>query len=117
MKKKGYKQSELNPKELAKWWQEADEQIRLAHPHESKENREKLTEKYVNSRIHDILDKKTETPDPGEKKIAEWYETEMQRLRTEIPETSLKRREEIATTIVSNKIKRFRRTIRLDSFF
>ena len=117
MKKKGHKQLKLNPEELAKWWQEADEQIRLAHPHESKENREKLTEKYVNSRIQTVLKKEIETPDPGERRIAEWYDTEMQRLRSEIPETPLKQREKIATNIVSNKIKSFRRTIRLDNFF
>jgi len=117
MSKNGYKQSTLDPKELAKWWQEADEQIRLAHPHESKANREKLTEKYVNSRIQAVLKKKTEIPDPGEKQIAEWYDTEMQRLRSEIPDTSLKQREKIATTTVSQKIKHFRRTIRLDNFF
>ena len=117
MKKKGYKQSELDPKELAKWWQEADEQIRLAHPHESKENRDKLTDKYVNTRIQAFLSRNAEIPDPGEKKIAEWYETEMQRLRTEIPDTPLKQREKIATSIVSNKIKTFRRTVRLDNFF
>ncbi len=117
MPKNGYKQSKLDPKELAKWWQEADEQIRLAHPHESKEIREKLTEKYVKNRIQTVLRKLTEIPDPGEKRIAEWYDTEMQRLRSEIPDTSLKQREKIAITIVSQKIKYFRRTIRLDNFF
>ncbi len=117
MSKKEFKQSKLNPKELAQWWQEADEQIRLAHPHESRKNREKLTEKYVNSRIQSVLKKRTESPDPGEKKIAEWYDTEMQRLRSEIPDTPLRQREKIATNIVTNKIKSFRRTIRLDNFF
>jgi hypothetical protein len=117
MPKNGYKQSKLDPKEIARWWQEADEQIRLAHPHESKENREKLTEKYIQSRIQTVLRKKSEIPDPGEKKIAEWYDTEMMRLRSEVPDTPLKQRERIATKIVSQKIKFFRRTIQLDHFF
>ena len=62
-----YKQSNLDPKEIAKWWQEAYDQIRLAHPHETKANREKLTEKYITSRIKTVLKKKTEIPDPGER--------------------------------------------------
>ena len=112
-----YKQSKLDPKEIAKWWQEAYDQIRLAHPHETKANREKLTEKYITSRIKTALRKKTEIPDPGEKRIADWYDTEMRRLRSENPSTPLKQRDKIATSIVSQKIKLFRRTIQLDNFF
>jgi hypothetical protein len=36
MPKKGYKQSKLDPKTVVKLWQDTEEQVRLAHPHESK---------------------------------------------------------------------------------
>ena len=38
-------------------------------------------------------------------------------LRSELPETPLKEREDMAAAIVSNKIKLYRRTIKLDTFF
>ncbi len=117
MPKKGYKQSKLDPKTIVKLWQETEEQIRLAHPHESKKNREKLTERYVKEYIIDKQRRRSKIPDPGEKLIAEWYRNELLRLRLEIPDTPLKTREEMAANIVTNKIKRYRRTIKLDFFF
>ncbi len=116
MPRDGYKQVKLDPKKMAKWWQDAEEQIRLAHPHESKKNQEKLTEKYLRSRVNNIMEKRQSKPDPGEKQIAEWYRTELMHLRLEIPETPLKQRERIAANTVTNKIKQYRRTIRLDNF-
>ena len=117
MPKQGYKQSKLDPKKLARWWQEAEEQIRLAHPHESKKNQHLLTEKYIEARINNVLRQQKESSDPGEKQIAYWYRTELHKLRSELPETPLKDREEMAATIVSNKINLYRRTIKLDTFF
>ncbi len=117
MPKDGYKQVKLDPKKMAKWWQDAEEQIRLAHPHESKKNQAKITEKYLQSRIQNVMAKKKSRPDPGEKQIAEWYRNELLHLRLEIPETPLKERERMAAETVTNKIKQYRRTIQLDSFF
>jgi hypothetical protein len=115
MPKQGFKQSKLDPKILAKWWQDAEEQIKLAHPYESKKNQQKLTEKYVQSQIEKST--KREHPDPSEKQIADWYRNELIRLRLELPDTPLKQRESIAASIVINKMKRYQRTIRLDTFF
>ena len=117
MPKDGYKQVKLDPKELAKWWQDAEEQVRLAHPHESKKNQEELTEKYLRSQLTKVMEKRESKPDPGEKQIAEWYRNELLHLRLEIPETPLKKREKIAAETVANKIKQYRRTIQLDTFF
>jgi len=117
MPDQGYKHSKLDPKKLAQWWQEAEEQIRLAHPHESRKNQEKLTEKYLQTQVNKIMYKKKSRPDPGEKQIAEWYRNELLHLRLEIPETPLKERERIAAETVTNKIKHYRRTIQLDTFF
>ncbi len=117
MPKDGYKQLELDPKKMAKWWQEAEEQIRLAHPHESKKNQEELTEKYLRSRIDNIMKKRELKPDPGEKQIAEWYRNELLHLRLELPETPLKQRERMAAESVAKKIKHYKRTIQLDTFF
>ncbi|MHA1994217.1 MAG: hypothetical protein ACW97Z_06725 [Candidatus Hodarchaeales archaeon] len=117
MPKDGYKQLKLDPKKMAKWWQDAEEQVRLAHPHESRKNQEKLTEKYLQSQISRIMLKKKSRPDPGEKQIAEWYRNELVHLRLEIPETPLKQRERMAAETVANKIKHYRRTIQLDTFF
>ena len=116
MPDQGYKQSMLDPKKLAQWWQEAEEQIRLAHPHESKENQQRLTEKYIEAMIKDIM-KQRKRIEPGEDQIAHWYKSELIRLRSELPETPLKEREDMAAAIVSNKIKQYRRTIKLDTFF
>jgi hypothetical protein len=71
-----------------------------------------VKEHIINKQRHGI-----KSPDPGEKQIADWYKNELFRLRLEIPDTPLKIREEMAANIVSNKIKRFRRTIKLDFFF
>ena len=117
MPNKGYKQTKLDPKKLAQWWQEAEEQIRLAHPHESKKNQQMLIERYIENRIDKVMSQKEEISDPGEKQIADWYRSELIRLRSELPDTPLKEREEIAANIVSNKIKVHRRTVRLDTFF
>ena len=117
MPKKGYKQSKLDPKTVVKLWQDTEEQVRLAHPHESKKNRDKITERYVKEHIINKQRRGVKSPDPGEKQIADWYKNELFRLRLEIPDTPLKIREEMAANIVSNKIKRFRRTIKLDFFF
>jgi hypothetical protein len=117
MPNQGYKQSKLDPKKLAQWWQEAEEQIRLAHPHESKKNQQLLTEKYVQAMIQDVLKKQKKGIEPREELIAHWYRTELVRLRSELPETPLKEREDMAAKIVSSKIKQYRRTIRLDTFF
>jgi hypothetical protein len=117
MPKKGYKQSKLDPKTVVKLWQDTEEQVRLAHPHESKKNRDKITERYVKEHIINKQRRGIKSPDPGEKQIADWYKNELFRLRLEIPDTPLKIREEMAANIVSNKIKRFRSTIKLDFFF
>ncbi|MHA1978133.1 MAG: hypothetical protein ACW98F_14700 [Candidatus Hodarchaeales archaeon] len=117
MPKDGYKQVKLDPNKMAKWWEDAEEQVRLAHPHESRKNQKKLTEKYLQSRISKIMEKRDKKPDPGEKQIAEWYRNELIQLRLEIPETPLKQREKIAAERVTIKIKHYRRTIQLDTFF
>lgn len=117
MPKKGYKQTKLDPKTVVKLWQDTEEQVRLAHPHESKKNRERITERYFKDHIINKRRRTMKVPDPGEKQIADWYRNELLRLRSEIPDTPLKTREEMAANIVSNKIKRYRRTIKLDFFF
>ncbi|MFX1282853.1 MAG: hypothetical protein ACFFB5_04325 [Promethearchaeota archaeon] len=107
-----------NPKILAKWWQEADNHIRLAHPHESLKIRQELTEKYVLSRLKKHLEKQKQykEPHPEEKQISEWYDEELLKLREEIPHKPLKEREKIASAIVEEKIRQYRKTIRLDEF-
>jgi hypothetical protein len=117
MPKDGYKQLKLDPKKMVKWWQDAEEQVRLAHPHESRKNQEELTEKYLQSQLYKIMLKKKSRPDPSEKQIADWYRIELLHLRQEIPDTPLKQRERMAAETVTNKIKQYRRTIQLDTFF
>ena len=106
-----------SPEILARWWQEAENQIKLAHPHESLKTRQELTEKYVHSRLKTYLKHQYIEPHPEERLISEWYREELLRLREESPHKPLKERERIAATIVEEKIKQYRKTIRLDEFF
>ncbi|MFX1516108.1 MAG: hypothetical protein ACFFC6_07360 [Promethearchaeota archaeon] len=46
-KKKTIRQGFPSPEILARWWQEAEDQIKLAHLNESFKTRQKITEKYV----------------------------------------------------------------------
>ncbi|UCG04325.1 MAG: hypothetical protein JSW11_10130 [Candidatus Heimdallarchaeota archaeon] len=106
-----------SPEILAQWWQEAESQIKLAHPHESFKTRQKLTEKYVHSRLRKYLEHQYIEPHPEEKLISEWYREELLKLREESPHKPLKERERIAAMVVEEKIKQYRKTIRLDEFF
>jgi len=120
LKKHKWKQSvPPSPKILARWWQEADNQIRLAHPHETLKICQELTEKYVLSRLKKYLQKQKQyvEPHPEEKQISRWYDEELLKLREATPHKSLKQREEIAAAVVEEKIKQYRKTIRLDEFF
>ncbi len=116
--KKKSNNTKPSPSELAQWWQEAEDQIRLAHPHESLENIRKLTEKYVHSRLkkyqeeHGIYEK----PKISEKEIAEWYNDERIRIREKFPDMPLKERERLASETIEAKIKIFQKTIPLDEF-
>jgi hypothetical protein len=107
-----------SPSELARWWQEAENHIRLAHPHESLEKIRKLTEKYVRSQLkkyqeeHGVYEK----PEISEKDIAEWYNEERIRIRERYPDMPLKEREKLASEVIAAKIKIFQRTIPLDEF-
>lgn len=112
------KRSKPSPSELAKWWQEAEDQIRLAHPYEPLEKIRKLAEKYVHSQMkkyqekHDIHEK----PEISEKVIAEWYNNERLEIRERYPDMPLKDREKLASEIITAKIKKFQTTIPLDEF-
>ena len=107
-----------SPSELARWWQEAENHIRLAHTNEPLENIRKLTEKYVRSQLkkyqeeHGIYEK----PEINEKDIAEWYNDERIRIRERYPDMPLKEREKLASEVIASKIKIFQRTIPLDEF-
>jgi hypothetical protein len=107
----------LDPKILAKWWQEAENQIKLAHPHESAKMREKLVSRYVQSRIKKYKSNKVADPHPEDKIIAEWYMEELLKLRQDYPDRPLKEREQQAAAIVEAKIQHYRKIIRLDEFF
>lgn len=106
-----------SPEILAKWWQEAENQIKLAHPHESSKTRRELTERYVHSRLKKYLENQYIEPHPEERKISEWYREELLKLWEENPHKPLKERERIAVAVVEEKIKQYRKTIRLDEFF
>jgi hypothetical protein len=106
-----------SPEILAKWWQEAENHINLAHPHETFKTRQELTEKYVLSRLRKYLEHQYKEPHPEERQISDWYREELLRLREDNPHKPLKEREKIAAAIVEEKIKHFKRTIRLDEFF
>ena len=116
-KRKVLRQGFPSPEILARWWQEAENEIKLAHPHDTFKTRYKLTEKYVLSRLRKYLEHQYKEPHPEEKQISAWYREELLRLREENPHKPLKERERIASTIVEEKIKQFRKTIRLDEFF
>ena len=107
-----------NPNKIAQWWQEAENQIRLAHPHESKENIRKLTEKYVMSKLKKFQEKHGiyKRPEISEKDIAQWYNDERLRIREMYPDMPLKEREKIASETIEAKIKIFQRTVPLDRF-
>lgn len=116
-KKKIIRQGFPSPEILARWWQEAENQIKLAHPHESLKTRQELTEKYVHSRLKKYLEHQYIEPHPEERQISEWYREELVKLREESPHKPLKERERIAAVLVKQKIKQYRKTIRLDEFF
>ncbi|MFX1516110.1 MAG: hypothetical protein ACFFC6_07370 [Promethearchaeota archaeon] len=116
-KRKVIRQGFPSPEILARWWQEIESEIKLAHPHESYKTRQLLIEKYVLSRLRKYLEHQYREPAPGEKQISEWYREELLRLREEIPHKSLKIRERMAAKIVEEKIKQYKKTIRLDEFF
>ncbi|MFX1506101.1 MAG: hypothetical protein ACFFDC_08295 [Promethearchaeota archaeon] len=116
-KRKVIRQGFPSPEILARWWQEAEDQIKLAHPHETFKIRKELTEKYVLSRLRKYLEHQYREPHPEERQISEWYREELLKLREDIPHKPLKERERMAATIVEEKIKQFRKTIRLDEFF
>jgi hypothetical protein len=95
-----------DPKTLAGWWQEAEEQIKLAHPQESQVTREKLVMKYVESRIKKYhASQQIDEPHPDEKLIAEWYQNELLKLREAYPDRPLRKREREAASVVAEKIK------------
>ncbi len=116
--KKNTNKSKPSPNEIAQWWQEAETQIRLAHPHESLENIRKLTEKYVHSQLKKYQEKHGvyERPKISEKDIAQWYNDERVRIRENYPDMPLKEREKLASETIAAKIKIFQRTIPLDEF-
>ncbi|MFW9902891.1 MAG: hypothetical protein ACFFFH_01045 [Candidatus Thorarchaeota archaeon] len=116
-KRKVIRQGFPSPEILARWWQEAENQIKLAHPHETFKTRQELTEKYVLSQLRKYLEHQYREPHPEERQISEWYREELLRLREDTPHKSLKERERMAAAIVEVKIKQFRKTIRLDEFF
>lgn len=107
-----------SPETLVEWWHEAENQIKLAHPHETLKTRQELIEKYVHSRLQKYLqkEKKHLEPHPEEKQISDWYREELLRLREENPYRPLKERERLAATIVKAKIDQYKKTIRLDEF-
>ncbi|MFX0051782.1 MAG: hypothetical protein ACFE8U_10890 [Candidatus Hermodarchaeota archaeon] len=111
------RKTRINPKMLAKWWQEAEDQIKLAHPHESAKMREKLVSRYVQSRIKRHQSNQFTEPRPEDRMIASWYMEELLRLRQNYPDRPLKEREQEAANIVEQKIKHYRKIIRLDEFF
>ncbi len=104
-------------KTLARWWQEAEAQIKLAHPHESAETLEKLISRYVQSQIKIYKSNQFSEPQPDDKTIAEWYLEELIKLRQNYPDRPLKEREREAASIVEEKIRHYRKIIRLDEFF
>ena len=117
-RKKKANKSKPSPNELAKWWQEAENHIRLAHPHESLDYIRKLTEKYVQSKLKKYQEEHGiyERPEINEKDIAEWYNDERIRIRERFPDMPLKDREKLASETITAKIKIFQKTIPLDEF-
>ena len=116
--KSNSKRSKPSPSELAKWWQEAEDQIRLAHPYESLEKIRKLAEKYVHSQMKKYQEKHGihEKPEISEKMIAEWYNNERLEIRERYPDMPLKDREKLASERIAAKIEIFQTTIPLDEF-
>lgn len=120
MVKENNKQSGFpTPEILAKWWQEAETQIKLAHPHESLKTRQELIERTVQSRLIKYIQENRQyfEPHPEEKLISDWYREELLKLREENPYRPLKERERLAAAIVKSKIEQYKKTIRLDEFF
>ncbi|MFW9854822.1 MAG: hypothetical protein ACFFFG_07160 [Candidatus Thorarchaeota archaeon] len=107
----------LTPRVLAEWWQESYNQIRLMHPHESQEFHEKLTERRVQTRIDEYHANQHTVPQPSEERIADWYATELAKLRRFIRSIPLKEREQLAAERVEARIRLWRKQRQLDEFF
>jgi len=105
-----------NSETLIRWWQETEEQIKLAHPHESKSTQEQLIKRQVQSLIEKYQEKQGMLQ-PSNMRIAEWYHEELIRLRKEKSTLPLKERRKLAAKIVRKKMNQYRQTIRLDEFF
>jgi len=107
-----------SPKVLARWWQEAERQIRLAHPHESKKVREELIGRFVQAKINKYREKTTKRRkiEFSEKKLAEWYQHELIKIRDEFPSMALKEREKMAAERVKKRLRLTQNVIPLDEF-
>ncbi|NHJ01266.1 MAG: hypothetical protein EAX86_03945 [Candidatus Heimdallarchaeota archaeon] len=109
---------ELDPLDLVKWWKEAETNVKLAYPHESKENQMKLIEHHFDDKLrayrksHKIYF----PPSLEEKTVAQWYNDARISIRERFPEKTLKEREELATEIVKKKILHHKRVVPLDKF-
>lgn len=88
---------------LVRWWEETEEQIREAHPHESLKNREELINKVLHQKIQEKAKRKSIKI--ADSQISKWYQKELLRLRKESPEKPLKELKSDATKEVSKKIK------------
>ncbi len=109
---------DLDPAELVKWWKEAETNVKLAYPHESKENQIRLIERFFNEKLKKYQEaQKIYFPSSLEEKtIAQWYNEARVDIRDRFPEKSLKEREELATEIVRKKILHHKRVVPLDKF-
>lgn len=110
-----------SPEILVKWWNEAEREVKLAHPHEPKKIRDELIERFVHTRIKNYLNQKIEKETQiefSEQRIAEWFQNEMIKLREENPDQNLKERELIAADRVQKQINNLKKKIiPLDTFF
>lgn len=110
-----------SPETLVKWWNEAEREVKLAHPHEKKSIRDELIGRYVQARIRNYQNQKTEGEKQiefSEQRLAEWFQNEMIKLREEKPDQDLKERESIATERVQKQINDLKKKIiPLDTFF
>ncbi|WP_455142644.1 hypothetical protein [Candidatus Hodarchaeum mangrovi] len=110
-----------SPEILVKWWNEAEREVKLAHPHEPKRIRDELIERYVQARIRNFRNQKTEGEKQiefSEQRVAEWFQNEMIKLREEKPGQDLKERELIAAERVQKQINDLKKKIiPLDTFF
>ncbi len=117
MKDRKPKESKIDPAVLVRWWQEGEEEVKLAHPHDTADVWTKLIERYVENRIKKFYESLPEEPHPADKQIVKWYQEELIRLREENPNRPLKERERIASNIVEKKIKDYQKQTRLDEYF